>query len=69
MLPGGTFIIKSCNFGLLSATLLATCSSSLHIYSIDAIKRNQYVYVDGEVKYPGEYPYYENMSIVDMILV
>ena len=42
---------------------------SLHIYAIDAIKRHQYVYIDGEVKYPGEYPYYENMSIIDLIFL
>ncbi len=42
---------------------------SLHIYSINTVRRHQYVYIDGEVKYPGEYPYYENMSIIDLIFL
>ncbi len=42
---------------------------SLHIYSISAVKRRQYIYIDGEVKYPGEYPYYEKMSIIDLIFL
>ncbi|MCP4703283.1 MAG: hypothetical protein GY865_01635 [candidate division Zixibacteria bacterium] len=42
---------------------------SLHIYSMDVIKRHQYVYIDGEILYPNEYPYYENMSIIDLIFL
>lgn len=42
---------------------------SLHIYSINAVKWRRYVYIDGEVKYPSKYPYYENMSIIDLIFL
>lgn len=42
---------------------------SLHIYSISEVKWDQYVYIGGEVKFPGEYPYYNNMSIIDLIFL
>ncbi len=42
---------------------------SLHVYSIDSLKRKRYVYIDGEVKNPGLYDYYENMTVVDLVFL
>jgi len=42
---------------------------SLHIYSIDVVKRDQHVYIKGEVGLPGRYPYYNDMSIIDLIFL
>lgn len=42
---------------------------SLHIYSIDDIKPKSFVYIDGEVKNPGEYRLYDNMSVNDLIFL
>jgi len=42
---------------------------SLVIYSIDEMKRTEYVYIDGEVKAPGQYLLYDNMTIEDLIFM
>lgn len=42
---------------------------SLHIYSIDEVKRKRYVYIDGEIKHPGQYDLYDNMTISDLIFL
>jgi protein involved in polysaccharide export with SLBB domain len=42
---------------------------SLHIYGIDEVKRKMYVYIDGEVNHPGEYPLYDNMTLGDLIFL
>jgi len=42
---------------------------SLHIYSIDDVKRKKFVYIEGEVKNPGEYPLYDNMKISDLVFL
>lgn len=42
---------------------------SLHVYSIDEIERKMYVYIDGEVKRPGRYRLYDNMSLGDLIFL
>jgi len=42
---------------------------SLHIYSIDDVKRREYVYIDGEVKKPGKYRLYDNMTLADLIFL
>jgi len=42
---------------------------SLYIYSTDEVKRKKYVYIDGMVQRPGQYPLYENMTISDLIFL
>lgn len=42
---------------------------SLHVYSIDEVKRRKYVYIDGEVKKPGEYLLYDNMNLADLVFL
>ncbi len=42
---------------------------SLHIYSIEEITRKKYVFIEGEVKNPGAYPWMENMSLSDLIFL
>nr|MBN2277810.1 SLBB domain-containing protein [candidate division Zixibacteria bacterium] len=42
---------------------------SLHIYSIDEVKRKEYVSIEGEVKKPGQYPLYDNMTVEDLIFM
>ncbi|MBN2227210.1 MAG: SLBB domain-containing protein [candidate division Zixibacteria bacterium] len=42
---------------------------SLHVYSIDEIRWERYVFIDGEVKKPGRYHLYENMTIDDLIFL
>jgi protein involved in polysaccharide export with SLBB domain len=42
---------------------------SLHVYSIDDVKRKEYVYVEGEVERPGKYLLYDNMTLSDLIFL
>ena len=42
---------------------------SLHIYSINEIEWKKHVYINGEVKKPGQYQYYENMTVYDLIFL
>lgn len=42
---------------------------SLYVYSTDEVERKKYVYVDGMVQNPGQYPLYENMSVSDLIFL
>jgi protein involved in polysaccharide export with SLBB domain len=42
---------------------------SLHIYGVDDVTRERFVYIDGEVENPGQYPLYENMSMSDLIFL
>ncbi len=42
---------------------------SLYIYSTDEVERKKYVYVDGMVQNPGQYPLYENMAVSDLIFL
>ncbi|PKK83364.1 MAG: hypothetical protein CVT49_09185 [candidate division Zixibacteria bacterium HGW-Zixibacteria-1] len=42
---------------------------SLHIYSIDEVKRREYVYIDGEIKRPGKFLLYDNMTVSDLIFL
>ncbi|MEW5925378.1 MAG: SLBB domain-containing protein, partial [Candidatus Zixiibacteriota bacterium] len=42
---------------------------SLHVYSIDEVKRREYVYIDGEVKRPGKFQLYDNMTLSDLIFL
>ena len=42
---------------------------SLHIYSIDEVERDKFVYIEGEVKSPGRYPLYDSMTVDDLIFL
>lgn len=42
---------------------------SLHIYSVDEVQREKYVYISGEVKNPGSYPLADNMNLSDLIFL
>ena len=42
---------------------------SLHIYSTQDIHWASYVYIEGEIRKPGKYPLYENMSVADLIFL
>ena len=42
---------------------------SLHIYSLQDVDWDRYVYIEGEVKNPGPYKLYDNMSVRDLIFL
>ena len=42
---------------------------SVHIYAIDDIEREKFVFIDGEVRYPGKYPLYDEMKLSDLIFL
>jgi protein involved in polysaccharide export with SLBB domain len=42
---------------------------SLHVYSIQEVSWNKYVYIEGEVTKPGQYPLYDNMTVKDLIFL
>jgi protein involved in polysaccharide export with SLBB domain len=42
---------------------------SLHVYSIRDVSWDRYVFVDGRVKRPGQYQYYDNMTVEDAIFL
>lgn len=42
---------------------------SLHVYAIDDVTWDKYVYIEGEVARPGRYPLYADMSIQDLIFL
>jgi polysaccharide biosynthesis/export protein len=42
---------------------------SLHVYSTEEIKRQKYVYIEGEVERSGQYPLYDSMTTVDLIFL
>ena len=52
-----------------TADLALVDHDSLHIYSLMDIDRERFVYIEGEVKKPGAYPLYDNMTIADLIFL
>ncbi|HPI32823.1 MAG TPA: SLBB domain-containing protein, partial [candidate division Zixibacteria bacterium] len=42
---------------------------SLHVYGIDDVRREQFVYIEGEVHKPGKYPLYDGMTVGDLIFL
>ncbi len=42
---------------------------SLHVYRWNEINPHKYVYIEGEVKYPGEYSLFNNMTVADLIFL
>lgn len=51
------------------ADLLLENRDSLHIYAIDDVEWNRIVYIEGEVKIPGQYPLYDNITVADLIFL
>ncbi len=49
--------------------ILLQDKDSLHIYSIGEIEWERFVYIEGEVKNPGRYPLYDNMTAEDLIFL
>jgi len=49
--------------------LLLQDRDSLYIYSIDEVERYKYVYIEGEVRSPGRYLLYDNMSLKDLLFL
>lgn len=50
-------------------TVMLQDLDSIYIYSIDEVKRQKFVYVEGEIKNPGQYKYYDNMTVSDLIFL
>jgi len=42
---------------------------SLHVYSIEDITWDKSVYINGEVSAPGKYPYYDSITVSDLIFL
>jgi len=42
---------------------------SLHVYSIEDITWDKFVYINGEVSAPGKYPYYDSITVSDLIFL
>jgi protein involved in polysaccharide export with SLBB domain len=42
---------------------------SIHVYSIDEVVREKHVFIEGEVKNPGRYKFYDNMTASDLIFL
>lgn len=52
-----------------NADILLNDRDSVHIYSINDIDWDRYVYIEGEVKNPGKYPLYKNMTLEDLVFL
>jgi len=49
--------------------LLLNNGDSLHVYSIQDVNWDRYVHIDGQVKHPGQYIYYDSMTVQDLIFL
>ena len=52
-----------------TADLFLRDRDSLHIYSLQDVDWDRYVYIEGEVKHPGSYKLYDNMTVRDLIFL
>lgn len=52
-----------------TADVALTDHDSLHIYSLMDVDRERFVYIEGEIKRPGAYPLYDNMTVADLIFL
>ncbi len=55
------------NSGEGSDVLLAS-GDEVEIFSLDMLNPKKFVRIDGEVRFPGDYYYMENLSVIDLIL-
>jgi len=42
---------------------------SLYIYNVDEVEPDRYVFIDGMVQRPGQYPLYGNLTVADLIFL
>ncbi|HUV29554.1 MAG TPA: SLBB domain-containing protein [Acidobacteriota bacterium] len=42
---------------------------SLHVYAIEDVTWDRRMWISGQVQYPGEYPYYDGMTVQDLIFL
>lgn len=55
--------------GVAGTDILLQDRDSLYIYSIDEVEWDKFVYIEGEIKKPGRYPLYENMTAEDLVFL
>lgn len=49
--------------------LLLNDLDSLYIYNVDEVEPDRYVFIDGMVQRPGQYPLYGNLTVADLIFL
>lgn len=52
-----------------TSDILLQDKDSLHIYAIDEVEWDKYVFIEGEIQNPGRYPLYDNMTVNDLIFL
>ncbi len=55
--------------GAQSDNIVLQDRDSLHVYSIDDVQRDKYVYIEGEVEHGGRFPLYDRMTASDLIFL
>lgn len=55
--------------GIPECNLVLRDLDSLYIYNIDEVEPDRYVYIDGMVQRPGQYPLYGNLTVSDLIFL
>ena len=55
--------------GSAEADILLQDGDSLHVYAISEVNWERYVYIEGKVKAPGQYPLYDGMTVEDLIFL
>ena len=55
--------------GSVEDDLLLDNGDSLHVYSIRDVNWDRYVYIDGQVRNPGQYMYYDSMTVEDLVFL
>ncbi|MEK7774492.1 MAG: SLBB domain-containing protein [Candidatus Zixiibacteriota bacterium] len=61
--------VASIMAGKPESNLLMQDRDSLHVYSVEEIKRQKFVYIEGEIERPGKYPLYDKMTAEDLIFL
>ncbi len=61
--------LKSILDGYADQDVLLEDGDSLHIYSVRDVAWQKNVYIEGEVKNPGQYPLHDNMTVSDLIFL
>jgi polysaccharide export outer membrane protein len=55
--------------GDVTNNILLLDGDSLHVYSVQDVTWDRYVYAEGRVKLPGQYLYYDSMTVADLIFL
>jgi protein involved in polysaccharide export with SLBB domain len=61
--------LRKIKSGDIESDLLLQDRDSLHVYSLDEVHWDKYVYIEGEVKKPGKYPLYDRMTAADLVFL